>query len=94
MNRSGSPDAAPVANISYGAPGNVPAAFLLDRVRDSVIVCDSAGRIEYWNARCEELYGWSRGEALGANVHALLGTPRNVADEMESALASGGQWTG
>ncbi|MBA2743603.1 MAG: PAS domain S-box protein, partial [Chthoniobacterales bacterium] len=73
MNRSGNPDAAAVANISYGAPGNVPAAFLLDWVRDSIIVCDSTGRIEYWNSRCEELYGWSRKEALGANVHALLG---------------------
>lgn len=93
MNRASSPDPAAIASDS-APPGHELATLLLNRVRDSIIVCGATGRIEYWNSRCAELFGWSGEEALGANVHVLLGTPPEVAAEMERALASDGQWTG
>jgi PAS domain S-box-containing protein len=49
-------------------------ARLLDLSHDAIIVRDMAGRIRYWNHGAEELYGWSRKEALGKISHRLLQT--------------------
>jgi two-component system cell cycle sensor histidine kinase/response regulator CckA len=56
-------------------------AELLDRANDAIVISDAAGRISYWNAGAERLYGWSRSEALGREVHALLqtGPPEQLA---------------
>ncbi len=49
-------------------------ARLLDLTHDTVFVRDRAGVIGYWNRAAEELYGWSRREALGKVSHDLLKT--------------------
>lgn len=49
-------------------------ARLLDLSHDAIIVRDIAGRIRYWNRGAEELYGWSRKEALGKLSIRLLQT--------------------
>ena len=49
-------------------------ASLLDLTHDTVLVRDMGDTVTYWNKGAEELYGWSRGEALGRNVHELLRT--------------------
>ena len=49
-------------------------ARLLDLSYDAIIVRDMKGRIRYWNHGAEELYGWSRKEALGKISHRLLHT--------------------
>jgi len=49
-------------------------ARLLDLSHDAIIVRDITGRIRYWNRGAEELYGWSRQEALGKASLALLQT--------------------
>jgi PAS domain S-box-containing protein len=49
-------------------------ARLLDLSHDAIIVRDIAGRIRYWNRGAEELYGWSRKEALGKPTLSLLQT--------------------
>ena len=49
-------------------------ARLLDLSNDAIIVRDIAGRIRYWNRGAEELYGWSRKEALGKSSVRLLQT--------------------
>ena len=49
-------------------------ARLLDLSHDAIIVRDVRGRIRYWNHGAEELYGWSRAEALGKISHHLLHT--------------------
>jgi PAS domain S-box-containing protein len=43
-------------------------ALLLDNVRDAVVVWDADGRITFWNAAAEELYGATAAERLGRPV--------------------------
>ncbi|MBS7541358.1 PAS domain S-box protein [Ancylobacter lacus] len=40
----------------------------------NIIVHGFDGVISRWTTGCEELYGWSRGEAVGQVAHELLGT--------------------
>jgi PAS domain S-box-containing protein len=49
-------------------------ARLLDLSSDAIIVRNSAGIIEYWNSGAEEMYGWTRAEALGKVKNDLLQT--------------------
>jgi PAS domain S-box-containing protein len=49
-------------------------AELLDLASDAIVISEAAGEISYWNSGAERLYGWSRDEALGSNVHQLLQT--------------------
>lgn len=51
------------------------------------------GRILRWNRSAAALYGYSAGEALGQDLHALLRTPEPDAVVRE-ALASRGSWSG
>ena len=79
----------------YGNLGGIAVREILARIQDSVIVCDVSGLIQYWNSGAERLYGWSAEEALGTDVHALLGTRvSGAAAEIESKLAAEGHWQG
>lgn len=49
-------------------------AALLDAAWDAIFVRDEQGTITFWNQGAEELYGWSREEALGKMSHELLRT--------------------
>ena len=68
---------------------------LLDAVGQAVIVTDLRGAITYWNRFAEELYGWSRDEAVGRTSHDLLATefPMPLA-EIEAELLRAGRWQG
>jgi two-component system CheB/CheR fusion protein len=54
------------------------------------------GGITEWNRGCEELYGYTRAEALGRPKQQLLGTtvPGSSLDEVKAKLRSEGSWTG
>ena len=70
-------------------------AQLLDLCNDAVLIRDSEDRITYWSRGAEELYGYSRAEALGKVSHDLLQTefPKPL-PELLASLKRNGLWTG
>lgn len=70
-------------------------ANLLEQTHDAVLVWGLSGVISYWNRGAEQLYGFSREEALGRLSHMLLQTehPTSVA-VFEATLKRHGQWSG
>lgn len=70
-------------------------ARLLDLTHDTVFVRDMNDIITYWNRGAEELYGWSREEAVGKISHQLTQTtfPANL-DEITAELLHTGRWEG
>jgi PAS domain S-box-containing protein len=70
-------------------------AELLDLASEAIMVRDSHGVIRFWNAGAEALYGWSRQDAVGKNVHELLQTryPAPLAD-IEASIERSGRWDG
>jgi PAS domain S-box-containing protein len=70
-------------------------AALLDLTHDTIFVRDVNDVITYWNRGAEELYGWSRGEAVGKKSHDLNQTifPAPL-EEIEAELIRTGRWEG
>jgi two-component system CheB/CheR fusion protein len=68
-------------------------ARLLDLA--NVMVRDLEGRITYWNTGSEQLYGWTRQEALGRVSYELLKTefPEPL-DAIMDTLQREGRWSG
>jgi PAS domain S-box-containing protein len=71
-------------------------AQLLEQVQAAVISTDLQGTVTYWNEYAEELYGWSREEALGRNIMDLIIGPEQVevAQEIMERLWDGETWEG
>lgn len=44
--------------------------------QDAIIMMDSEGDITYWNPASERIFGYSNGEAIGKDLHALI-VPQN-----------------
>ena len=70
-------------------------AELLELASEAIMVRDLAGTIRFWNAGAEALYGWSRDEVIGRNVHELLETdlPGGI-KAIADALKLCGRWEG
>ena len=70
-------------------------AALLDLTHDTVFVRDDHDVITYWNRAAEELYGWTRAEAIGTVAHTRMQTvfPAPL-DEIMAELARTGRWEG
>jgi PAS domain S-box-containing protein len=70
-------------------------ANLLEQTHDAIFVWEFPRTIIYWNRGAEQLYGFSREEALGRRAHELLYTDHPVAiPAFEAALERDGEWTG
>jgi len=70
-------------------------AALLDLTHDTIFVRDLNDVITYWNRGAEELYGWTRNEAVGKVSHGLTQTvfPAPL-DEIMAELTRMGRWEG
>jgi two-component system, cell cycle sensor histidine kinase and response regulator CckA len=70
-------------------------AALLDLTPVSIVVRDIEGRASFWNVGAERLFGWTRAEAVGQPVHALLRTELPAPlGEIHEMLVEAGQWEG
>ncbi len=70
-------------------------ATMLDAARDCIVIFDDVGTLTYWNRGAERLYGWTKQEAEGQNVHALLQTtfPESL-EALWSKLLKHSAWEG
>jgi PAS domain S-box-containing protein len=70
-------------------------ADLLELATEAIMVRDRSGCIRYWNSGAEALYGWTREEVLGRNMHQILNTTFPLPfEEIETVLAAEGIWDG
>ncbi len=70
-------------------------AQLLDLAHDSIITWDLNSVITFWNQGAELMYGWTKAEALGQEVHILLKSqfPQPLA-EIKAEIWEKGYWEG
>lgn len=70
-------------------------AALLDLTHDTIFVRDENDVITYWNRGAEELYGWSRAEAVGVTAHTRMQTVfPSPLPELMAELRRTGRWEG
>jgi len=50
---------------------------LLERALDAVVGMDAEGRVTAWNAAAEEMFGWSRVDAIGRMMGELIVPPQH-----------------
>jgi PAS domain S-box-containing protein len=84
------------AQLKQAQQKNREQAELLDKATDAIIVCDPVNRITYWNQSAERIYGWTAAEAMEKDFVKLLfqgKTPPQI-QEMKTAVAQKGEWTG
>jgi PAS domain S-box-containing protein len=71
-------------------------ALLLDSVRESVIATDRERRVTFWNHGAEDLFGYTRQEALGQSIELLIFPQDSDIDSAAWAatLEQSGGWHG
>ena len=70
-------------------------AELLDLASEAIMVRDLDGNIQFWNSGAAALYGWSREEAVGHNMHHLLHTVFPIPEqEIKDVIEQQRWWQG
>jgi PAS domain S-box-containing protein len=70
-------------------------ANLLEQTHDAIIVWEFPRTIIFWNRGAEQLYGFSKEEAIGRHSHELLQTVHPLpTPAFEADLERAGQWKG
>ncbi len=68
---------------------------LIELSHEPIFIWDLATGIMQWNAGSEQLYGYSREEAMGRSPHELLRTVHPLPlPQFQEQLAEAGEWTG
>lgn len=68
---------------------------MLDIANNTIIIFDLQGLIKYWNQGAEILYGWTKAEAIGQNVHDLLQTTWSAPlEQIHDQCTQIGHWQG
>ncbi len=52
---------------------------ITESAKDAIVIMDHAGRVSYWNPAAEQIFGYTRDEAIGADLHRLIAPQRYVA---------------
>ncbi|HYM00767.1 MAG TPA: PAS domain S-box protein, partial [Blastocatellia bacterium] len=71
-------------------------AALLNQAQEAITVRDLEGRIQFWNAGAERMYGWTEEEALGEPIVKLI-YPQDSAFKFQQAnrdVIERGEWAG
>jgi len=97
--RAGAQDPAPDVPLAEQAPESESEWWntrLLEYTNDAIIIWEMQGRgILYWNRAAEQLYEYSRSEALGRTTHQLLKTAlAGGVTQLENSLGKYGVWIG
>lgn len=69
-------------------------AALLDEASDAILVRDLDNRIQFWNRRAEEMYGWTAQEAINRLAKELIYDDPAALDEATAAVMHAGEWSG
>ncbi len=71
-------------------------SYLLDKIQQAVILCDSNGSVTYWNEYSSALFGWTKEEVYGKNVLEILPIANNKehAAQIFNDLLSNKNWDG
>jgi PAS domain S-box-containing protein len=70
-------------------------ANLLEQTHDAIIVWEYPQKIVFWNRAAQELYGFSKAEAIGRLSHELLQTKHPIPTPVfEADLEREGEWNG
>ena len=71
-------------------------AELIDLSPDAIIVKKTDGVITFWSEGAEKLYGYTKNEAIGQEIHELLKTEfhRTTLTQIVSQLDLDGKWSG
>jgi PAS domain S-box-containing protein len=70
-------------------------AELIDQSSDALLIWEIKGGITFWNRGAEQLYGFTRDEALGRVSHELLQTSHPIGwQAYERLLIEQGEWQG
>jgi PAS domain S-box-containing protein len=67
---------------------------LLEKTRDAIVMFDLEGRILFWNSAAEQIYGWTRLEAVGRFVGEFIYADAKKFREINSLTVENGEWTG
>ncbi|MBZ5582615.1 MAG: MEDS domain-containing protein, partial [Acidobacteriia bacterium] len=84
-----------VAELERAKSGLLRQAALIDLSPDGIIVRRLDGTIGFWSRGAENLYGWTREEAIGRRTHELLRTefPKPLEQILEG-IRETGRWSG
>jgi two-component system, cell cycle sensor histidine kinase and response regulator CckA len=70
-------------------------AALLDLAQDAILAISQEQIVEFWNHGAEQMYGWSKEEAVGKDAYALLHTEARIPlEEIEQIVYAEGEWQG